>query len=65
MSDIAAGTRTTSSLTAARTPATEKEFGRPKTSRGKSAFPQVLAVALVSTQTREIMDVAFGRFTES
>lgn len=47
------------------TPANVEAFGRPKASRGKAAFPQMLAVALVSTQTREVRDVAFGRCTDS
>lgn len=47
------------------TPDNVKGYGRPKASRGKAAFPQMLAVALVSIQTREIRDVAFGRCTDS
>lgn len=47
------------------TPANEKEFGRPKASRGKAAFPQMLAVALVDTQTRQVRDVVMGRCTDS
>lgn len=47
------------------TPANVAAYGRPKASRGKAAFPQMLAVALVSTQTREIRDVAMGRCTDS
>jgi hypothetical protein len=47
------------------TPANEKAFGRPKASRGKSAFPQVLTVALVDTQARLVRDFAMGRCTDS
>lgn len=47
------------------TPDNVRGYGRPKASRGKAAFPQMLAVALVSIQTREIRDVAFGRCTDS
>lgn len=47
------------------TPANVEAFGRPKASRGKAAFPQMLAVALVSTQTREVRDVVIGRCTGS
>lgn len=36
------------------TPANEKHFGRPKASRGVTAFPQFKAVALVDTTTRQI-----------
>jgi hypothetical protein len=47
------------------TPANVKAFGRPKGSRGEPAFPQMLAVALVDTQTRQIRDIAMGRCTDS
>lgn len=47
------------------TPANVKEFGRPKGSRGDPAFPQMLAVALVATQTRQVRDVAMGPCTGS
>jgi hypothetical protein len=41
------------------TPENEKYFERPKASRGKAAFPQMLAVALVDTQSRGIRDAVF------
>lgn len=47
------------------TPANVKAFGRPKSSRGEPAFPQMLAVALVDTQTRQVRDIAMGRCTDS
>lgn len=43
------------------TPANELEFGRPKAPRGKSAFPQMMAVALVETGTRLVRDVIPGK----
>jgi len=39
----------------------EAAFGRPKASRGTSAFPQLLGVALVDTANRQVKDVAFSR----
>lgn len=47
------------------TPTNVKAFGRPKAARGRSAFPQMLAVALVDTQTHNVRDVAMGRCTDS
>lgn len=47
------------------TPENEKEFARPKASRGKAAFPQMLAVALVDTETRQVRDFSMGRCTDS
>lgn len=41
------------------TPENEEYFERPKPSRGKAAFPQMLAVALVDTQSRGIRDAVF------
>lgn len=38
----------------------EAEFGRPKASRGKSAFPQMLGVALVDTVNRQIRAAVLG-----
>ena len=43
------------------TPANEAEFGRPSSSRGPGAFPQMLVVALVETTTRLIRDIAIGK----
>ncbi|HXK36390.1 MAG TPA: IS4 family transposase, partial [Candidatus Paceibacterota bacterium] len=48
-------------LTVPDTPSNEAAFGRPKGSRGKSAYPQMSAVALIDTQTHGVKDVAFGR----
>lgn len=42
------------------TPENEDEFGRPKASRGTSAFPQMLGVALVDTVSRQIRDAVLG-----
>jgi hypothetical protein len=39
----------------------ESAFGRPKTSRGRAAFPQMLAVALVDVTTRLVCGCVFGR----
>lgn len=47
------------------TPLNVTAYGRPKASRGKAAFPQMLAVALVDTQSHQIRDVAMGRCTDS
>lgn len=48
-------------LTMPDTPANDAAFGRPGTSRGIAAFPQMLAVALVETTNRLIRDVVLGR----
>ena len=37
----------------------EWAFGRPSTSRGEAAFPQLLAIALVDTQGHRVRDVVF------
>lgn len=42
------------------TPLNEWAFGRPDASRGESAFPQMLAVALVDTQSHMVKDVVFS-----
>lgn len=47
-------------LTMPDTPANDFAFGRPSSSRGTPAFPQMLAVALVETATRLIRDVVLG-----
>lgn len=41
-------------MNVADTPSNEAHFGRPKASRGETAFPQFKAVALVDTTTRRI-----------
>jgi len=43
------------------TPANDAEFGRPSSSRGTPAFPQMLVVALVETTSRLIRDIVVGR----
>lgn len=43
------------------TPANVAEFGKPGTSRGVAAFPQMLAVALVDASGHLIRDVVLGR----
>lgn len=48
-------------LTMPDTPTNAASFGRPSTSRGTAAFPQMLAVALVETSSRLIRDVVLGR----
>ena len=42
------------------TPENEAEYGLPKASRGTSAFPQMLGVALVDTVSRRIHSVVLG-----
>jgi hypothetical protein len=42
------------------TPQNEAEFGRPKASRGETAFPQMAGVALVQTDTHKIADCVWG-----
>ena len=42
------------------TPENEEAFGRPKASRGTSAFPQMLGVALVDTVSRQIRAAELG-----
>jgi hypothetical protein len=37
-------------------------FGRPTASRGTTAFPQIMAVTLVKTDTRQVKDVVVGRW---
>jgi hypothetical protein len=43
------------------TPANEAHFGRPKSSRGETAYPQMEMVSLVETSTRQIRDMVFLR----
>lgn len=47
------------------TPENETLFGRPKASRGETAYPQMEAVSLVETSTRQIRDVDFTRCDSS
>lgn len=42
------------------TPLNEWAFGRPDASRGTAAFPQMLGVALVDTQSHMVKDIVFG-----
>lgn len=44
------------------TPENEAEFGRPKASRGETAFPQMKGVALVYTDTHTFIDCRWGRW---
>jgi len=43
------------------TQANEVHFGRPKASRGETAYPQMKKVSLVETSTRWILDMVFLR----
>lgn len=52
-------------LTVPDTPANEAAFGRPRGSRGDSAYPQISAVALVDTESHGIKDVALGGATDA
>jgi len=47
------------------TVANETAFGRPKASRGVTAFPKVHFVSLVDTTTRRIADVVIGRHDQA
>jgi hypothetical protein len=47
------------------TPANEEFFLRPKASRGRAAFPQMLGVLLVSATSRMVRDVVWGKCTDS
>jgi len=49
-----------SSLSVADSPENEAEFGRPKSSRGKSAFPKLNFVSLLETGTRVLFGTQFG-----
>lgn len=53
-----------STFRTADTPQNDREFGRPGASRrkGKSAFPQLRVVALVSAWTHVVVDAAFGPY---
>lgn len=52
-------------LTMPDTPSNERAFGRPKASRGRSAWPQMKAVMLTDTVTHRVRDAAFGGSRES
>jgi hypothetical protein len=45
------------------TPANEAEFGRPKTGRGLSAFPQFRGVLLVGAWSHYVLGALFGAWT--
>lgn len=47
------------------TPENEAEFGRPKASRGETAFPQMKGVGLVYTDTHQFRDFVWGRWNRS
>lgn len=49
-----------STLDVADTPENEAEFGRPKSGRGKSAFPKVRFTSLLETGTRVLFGTEFG-----
>jgi len=42
-------------------PENDKEFGRPKASRGETAYPQLHKTSLIDTMTREVKDAVIGR----
>lgn len=47
------------------TPASARVFGRPRSHRGPSAYPQVLATVLHDVLTREFLDAKVSRFDGS
>jgi hypothetical protein len=47
------------------TPANRKAFGRPGSSRGKSAFPKIRFVSLVENGTHVLFEAVMGRFSRS
>ena len=49
-------------LSCADTPANEKAFGRPKASRGRSAFPQLRLATISAVRTRELRAASFGAY---
>lgn len=54
--------------TTLRIPDTQKNeaaFGRPKTGRGQSGYPQLRLVALMVLRSHELASVAFGRYADS
>jgi hypothetical protein len=48
-------------LSMADTPENEAAFGRVKSSRGKTAYPQLHLTSLIDTVTREVKNVVIGR----
>jgi hypothetical protein len=53
------------SFTLVDTEANEEEFGRPGSSRGDAAFPQMQMVPLIATDTHLIRAAVFGRYKSS
>jgi hypothetical protein len=51
-----------SGLTMPDTKSNQAEFGKPKTGRGKAAFPQTRIMALMVRATRIVTDIAFAPF---
>jgi len=47
------------------TVANEKAFGRPKASRGETAFPKLHFVSIIDTTTRRMADVVIGRHDQA
>lgn len=43
----------------------DEAFGRPKTGRGRSGYPQLRLVALMVLRSHELSSVAFGRYSDS
>ena len=43
----------------------EAAFGRPKSGRGRSGYPQVRLVALMVLRSHELASLAFGRYADS
>jgi len=54
-----------SSLNVPDTPANEAAFGRPKASRGETAYPQMKKVSLVEASTRWVLALVFSRCDSS
>ena len=48
-------------LTIPDTPENEAKYGRPSSSRGSTAFPQIGATALLQVDTRMVVDCVWGR----
>jgi hypothetical protein len=46
------------------TPANERRFGRPGSSRGRAAYPQLRTVKLVDVETRLVRDVEYGPYRQ-
>lgn len=54
-----------STMDVADTAANARAFGRPRASRGNSAFPQIRLVSLVENGTHVLFGSAYGRFSTS